>query len=82
MRIIGKSSTHELVGDIASALESEPKSISQIADEVESDRRSVKEYLEALTNAPSVKEYESEDSRERLFGRSKICGTCGRELHE
>lgn len=70
---MGKKSTRKLVGRIASALEWEPKTITEISEEVDADRRSVVKYLEALSNAPNIKEYEDcgKDSS-RMFGKAKI----------
>jgi len=69
-----RKSSRKLVGEIASSLEWQPKSITEIAEEVDADRKSVRAYLEALSNAANIKEYSSEDGRERRFGKSRICG--------
>jgi predicted transcriptional regulator len=77
---MGRKSSRELVGEIANALEWQPKSITEIAEEINADRKSVKEYLEALTNAANIKEYSTEDTRERRFGKSRMCGRCGQQV--
>lgn len=69
---MGSRSTRELVGEIASALTWTPKSITEISEEVDSDPKCVRPYLEALCNLPNVMEVENpEDGRERAFCRSK-----------
>jgi len=71
-----RKSSRKLVGEIASALTFKPKNITEIAEEINADRKAVKNYLEALSNAPNIKEYDIGKENERKFGRSKICSTC------
>jgi hypothetical protein len=51
---MGKSSTHELVGDIAENLNHLPRTGKEISEEIGRDTQSVKEYLNQLTNLPNV----------------------------
>jgi len=76
---MGKNSSRQLVGNIANALDWQPKSISEIAEEINADRKSVAKYLDALTNAANVKEYQTEGNA-REFGKCKICRRCGQEV--
>jgi C4-dicarboxylate-specific signal transduction histidine kinase len=55
---MGKSSTHKLVGDIASNLNYLPKTAKEIAKEIDRDSQSVKAYLQELKHLPNIKSKE------------------------
>ncbi|MFB6216439.1 MAG: hypothetical protein ABEJ72_05675, partial [Candidatus Aenigmatarchaeota archaeon] len=66
---MGRGSSRELVQKIASALDSEPKSIQDISDEIGADRKSVEKYLESLKSAGIARE--SDGGNKRLFLRNR-----------
>lgn len=51
---MGKESTHELVGDIASNLNYMPRTANEIAEEIDRDTQSVKEYLNQLAKMDNI----------------------------
>ena len=63
---MGRTSTREVIGNIADALEPEPKNITEISNETGIDRKSVIRYLEALTNHEYIHEVNN-DGRTREF---------------
>jgi len=64
---MGKNSSREIVGQIADALEPEPKNISEISKETGVHRNSVVNYLEALTNHKYIHELDNEDRNREFF---------------
>ncbi|MFT4892859.1 MAG: putative transcriptional regulator [Candidatus Nanohaloarchaea archaeon] len=66
---MGRKSTRELIGAVAGSLSNNPKSISEISEEVEGDRKAVTKYLEELKDAGVAKE--TKDGRSRKFYISK-----------
>jgi len=64
---MGRNSSRELVGNIASALTNEPKSIAEISREIDADRQSITKYLEALTNHKYIEEVNLSNNRARKF---------------
>lgn len=52
--LMGKESTHDLVGDIASNLNYTPRTAKEIAEDIGRDKQSVKEYLTQLVKMDNV----------------------------
>lgn len=69
---MGRRSSRELVGEIASALTWNPKSITEISEEADADKKCVRQYLEQLKKLPNVMEVETGDGRERRFCKSRV----------
>lgn len=65
---MGRNSTRKIVGKVADALESNPKNITEISEEINADRKAVKKYLVALTNIENIVEVQNEE-RSRKFKR-------------
>lgn len=67
---MGRKSTRELIGAVAGALSNNPKSISEISEQVNADRKAVAKYLEELKDAGVAKE--TQEGRSRKFYISKF----------
>lgn len=51
---MGRESTHELVGEIASNLNYTPRTGKEIAEDIDRDKQSVKEYLNQLAKMDNI----------------------------
>lgn len=72
---MGRTSTREVVGKIADALEPEPKNITEISEETCVDRKSVIRYLEALTNHEYIHEVENNGRTRKFYIESTTVST-------
>lgn len=72
---MGRNSSRKVVGKIANALEPEPKNITEISEETGVDRKSVVNYLEALTNHKYIHELDNESRTREFFIESSTVST-------
>jgi len=68
---MGKTSTREVVGKIASALEEKPKSITEISEETGVDRKAVVKYCIELTNIDNIHEAEDTGKMRKFYRKTQ-----------